>query len=110
MPLFKKSSLHNSFVIEDAYPPKVKQLAYSISKTLISSPINSDHGLQITLDKPCGSQHYMSNFERPAVLRQHFGIKKGKNEVYCYGNGSGASSVGTHPDCSQTNLNRLIWR
>ena len=89
-----------SFLMEQILPPGLKRIANRIPHTLISNSVNTEFGLLTAYDKPLGSSQYISNFKRPAVLRQYFGqraITRDKNSVYCYGTGSGSSTVGTHP-------------
>jgi hypothetical protein len=99
-----KTFLHqNSFLVEHVLTPNEKQVAHNVVSNLIMSEINSIDGLRISFDKPLGSKCYMCNFERPAVLRQYFGLKAGHEEVCAYGSGTGAKTVGTHPsfDCTR---------
>lgn len=89
-----------SFLMEQILPPGLKRIANRIPHTLISNSVNTEFGLSTAYDRPLGSSQYISNFKRPAVLRQYFGqraITRDKNSVYCYGTGSGSSTVGTHP-------------
>ena len=79
-------------------------LLYDLSRAIIDevicSPINSDSGIKLSLDKPLNNDIDL-NVLRPAVLRQYFGeeIRKvnGKLIRYTYGSGSGTSSVGMDP-------------
>ena len=87
-----------SFLVQNVLTPKEMQAANIVVKTLTMNKMNSKDGLRMSFDKPLGSTRYMSNFERPAVLRQYFGLKAGPELVYAYGSGSGAKTVGTHPD------------
>ena len=67
---------------------------------MIRSPINSDSGIKLSLDKPLNNDIDL-NVLRPAVLRQYFGKEitkvNGKGIRYTYGSGSGTSSVGMDP-------------
>ena len=68
--------------------------------TLISHPMNSKYGINLSIDKPLNNSECL-NILRPAVLRQYFGkeiSRTTKNvERYTYGSGSGTSSVGMDP-------------
>ena len=97
MPIFKKSLSQESFIVEDVFSLNVQKLAYSIINTIISNSLDSQDGICISFDRPLGSKTYLCNFDRPAVLRQHYSSLV-NNNLFCYGTGSGSTSVGTHPD------------
>ena len=69
--------------------------------TIISNPINSKHGIKLSVDKPLNNNECL-NIHRPAVLRQYFGKEmETTNDVierYTYGSGSGTTSVGMDPN------------
>ena len=71
-----------------------------IIEELISSPINSDRGIKLSLDTPLNNGLGL-NILRPAVLRQYYGVEiekeHGHVKCYTYGSGSGTSSVGMDP-------------
>ena len=75
-------------------------LSRAIINEIICSPINSDSGIKLSLDKPLNNEIDL-NVLRPAVLRQYFGKEirnvNGKAKRYTYGSGSGTSSVGMDP-------------
>lgn len=94
-----------SFTVSNILPRSLKQTAAMIPLQLINSPIGSADGLQMTYDKPLGCKKFMCNLQRPAVLRQHFGLrvqKEDKNVLFSYGSGSGSITVGTHPSFCTT--------
>lgn len=93
-----------SFLIENILPVPLKKLADCIPQKLVNNPIDSENGLKISYDKPLGSKHYHCNLTRPAVLRQFFGARHPSKDdlVFCYGTGSGSSTVGTHTDYAIT--------
>ena len=71
---------------------------------LICSPLNSNKGIQLSLDTPLNNPP-MLNILRPAVLRQYYGldveeVKDEKNGIdrYTYGSGTGTSTVGIDPN------------
>lgn len=87
-----------SFLLKSAVTPEIYTAAKRVVKNLVHLPLNSEHGLMVTYDRPLGCQRHVTNFQRPAVLRQHFGqVDHQTNSVSCYGIGSGSVSVGTHP-------------
>lgn len=90
-----------SFQIHDFCNKKLLRAAIDMVSKITAGELNSNTGIHMSFDRPLGSNHYLVNLLRPAVLRQHFGMKS-KHGVYCYGTGSGAKSVGTHPS-SMTN-------
>ena len=73
----------------------------SVMDVLLCSRFNSSQGIKLLLDKPI-NMHTLLNIDRPAVLRQHFGMKvyklsnvlPGIEYGYTYGSGTGISSVG----------------
>jgi hypothetical protein len=95
---------HFSFIIEEALPEGMKHTANQIPLSLINSPPDSDLGLMESFDKPLGCSDHISSFKRPAVLRQFFGAHPHDNKevIYCYGTGSGSTTVGTHPSYNIT--------
>jgi hypothetical protein len=95
--LFKQAHDQKSFRIENFLPQPLLSVASSISHNLVVNDLDSIDGVKISFDKPIGCPDYMLNLCRPAVLRQHFGARTDNNEVYCYGNGTGSKTVGTHP-------------
>ena len=88
-----------SCIIGDSVPNDVYLAASRTATNIVNAPLNSEQGLMVTYDKPTGCDRYITNFQRPAVLRQYFGKINGKGKEICtYGNGTGSSTVGTHPD------------
>ena len=81
--------------------------ALVVPSSLIFRGLDSLDGIQLSVDKPsyCGVRSL--NLERPAVLRQYFGmdatsqlpVPTSEEAVWrsCYGMGSGSKSVGSHP-------------
>lgn len=67
---------------------------------IVRSPINSQSGIKLSLDKPLNNDIDL-NILRSAVLRQYYGMNiiEGVDQVkrYTYGSGSGTSSVGMDP-------------
>ena len=87
-----------SFILEGAVTHETYSAAKRVVRNLVNLPLNSDHGLMVTYDRPVGCPRNITNFQRPAVLRQHFGrVDYKRDHIYCYGTGSGSASVGTHP-------------
>mmetsp|Transcript_16159 Transcript_16159/g.33727 ORF Transcript_16159/g.33727 Transcript_16159/m.33727 type:complete len:285 (+) Transcript_16159:32-886(+) len=111
---------------------KYRILRHAINSVspLIRNGMDRPGGIQLSVDNPWKSRHFVVNVERPAVLRQYFGRtveRKRKREVegrarrmrglggkgdgndrgngsdgefvkrYCYGSGTGVSSVGINP-------------
>ena len=76
----------------------------SVMDILLCSRFNSLKGIKLSLDKPM-NVHTLLNINRPAVLRQYYGVKfdevcnivPGMEYRYTYGNGTGLSSVGMDP-------------
>ena len=75
-------------------------LSRKIIDELVRCPINSKHGIKLSLDKPLNNDIDL-NILRPAVLRQYYGMdieeEVDKVKRYTYGSGSGTSSVGMDP-------------
>ena len=76
------------------------EFSRKIIDELVRSPINSQSGIKLSLDKPLNNDIDL-NILRPAVLRQYYGMNiiEGVDQVkrYTYGSGSGTSSVGMNP-------------
>ena len=76
------------------------EFSRKIIDELVRSPINSQSGIKLSLNKPLNNDIDL-NILRPAVLRQYYGmnITEGVEQVkrYTYGSGSGTSSVGMDP-------------
>ena len=78
---------------------------------LLCSRFNSVEGIKLSLDKPM-NVHTLLNINRPAVLRQYFGVKfdelsnvvPGMEYRYTYEYGTGLSSVGMDPSNFVTRL------
>ena len=77
--------------------------ARNVTHSIITMPINSKHGIRLSLDTPLNNTKNL-NTRRPAVLRQYFAndvdvICESEKFVRCYtyGFGSGTSSVGMDP-------------
>ena len=77
--------------------------ARNVTHSLITMPINSKHGIKLSLDTPLDNTKNLNTI-RPACLRQYFAndvdvIRRSKKFVrrYTYGFGSGTSSVGLDP-------------
>lgn len=77
--------------------------ARNVTHTLITMPINSKHGIKLSLDTPLNNTKNLNTI-RPACLRQLFAndvdvIRRSKKFVrrFTYGFGSGTSSVGMDP-------------
>ena len=92
-----------SIVIQLSHKDLVGIYARNVIHSLITMPINSSEGIQLSLDTPLNNTKNL-NILRPAVLRQYFGddvdvISKSEKFVrrYTYGLGSGTSSVGMDP-------------
>mmetsp|Transcript_16265 Transcript_16265/g.29502 ORF Transcript_16265/g.29502 Transcript_16265/m.29502 type:complete len:469 (-) Transcript_16265:76-1482(-) len=89
-------------------------MAFLIPTTLIHRGLETFEGIQLSVDKPSFCQVRSMNLERPAVLRQYFGVDvdttpdlpapEREDVVWrsCYGVGSGSRSVGIHPRYSTT--------
>lgn len=88
----------SSFIIENALTKESCSIAGDIIGSLVLHDLNSENGIRLSLDKPLGCNHYLSNLERPAVLRQYFGRTLPNKTRYSYGNGTGSKTVGTHPN------------
>ena len=58
----------------------------------ICSPINSNHGIKLSLGKPLNNSISL-NITRSVILRQYCGIIKKHVRCYKYGSGNGTSSV-----------------
>ena len=79
-------------------------LLYDYSRAIIDeiirSPINSQCGIKLSLDKPLNNDIDL-NILRPTVLRQYYGMdieeEVDKVKRCTYGSGSGTSSVGMDP-------------
>jgi len=93
-----------SFLLTKTISPDVYLTASRIVMQMVNPPLNTEYGLMVSYDKPLGCKRHITNFQRPAVLRQHFGKRnQEKNDhIFCYGSGSGSSTVGTHPAYSIT--------
>ena len=89
-----------SIVIQLPKNTLLYDLSRAIIDEIIRSPINSDSGIKLSLDKPPNNDIDL-NVLRPAVLRQYFGKQtrkvNGKAKRYTYGSGSGTFSVGMDP-------------
>jgi len=84
-------------------------MAFLIPTNLIFRGLDTMDGIQLSVDKPSFAKARSLNLERPAVLRQYFGIDLdtspdlpatgGEDAVWrsCYGVGSGVGSIGIHP-------------
>lgn len=109
-----KSFLIHNFLINKSL---LMAMAFLIPTTLILRGIDTIDGIQISVDKPTMCQSRLVNLERPAVLRQYFGLDldhadgpdhlpplEREDLVWrsCYGAGSGARTVGVHPIYSTT--------
>ena len=83
----------------------VNTLLYELSRKvvdeLLTSHINSNSGIKLSLDKPLNNDICLNIF-RPAVLRQYYGKEvgniDGKSKRCTYGSGTGSSSVGMDPN------------
>ena len=98
---------------------KYYQEAVFFLKRLIFSDIDSTNGIKVTVDAPTGNDA-MLNIERPAVIRQEYGLNTGNetlpstkidnNDIvdrYFYGQTSsrkGYNQVGTYPQDQYTRL------
>ena len=87
-----------SYLIENALSEECSSIAGFILRGLVFHELHSESGIRIALDKPLGCRQYSSNLERPAVLRQYFGETLPSGCRYSYGNGTGSTTVGTHPN------------
>lgn len=83
-----------SFYIQSYLSQELCNVAISILESLVLEELNSKKGIQISLDKPLGCKKTMTNMERPAVLRQYYGLTISKGVRFCYGNGTGSKTVG----------------
>ena len=98
--LFQSYSEILSMVVQLPENTLLYDFSRAIIDEVICSPINSDSGIKLSLDKPLNNDVDL-NVLRPAVLRQYFGKEirnvDGKAKRYTYGSGSGTSSVGMDP-------------
>lgn len=85
-----------SFLVDDFLDENLRTMMIRVVTDLAEND-----GIKLAHDKPLGSKSYKYNIERPAVLRQFFGLRS-KDEVFCYGDGVGSTTVGTHPDYRHT--------
>lgn len=104
-----KSFLVRDFLGEDRF---LIAAACLVPTSLVLGGLDAFDGVQLSVDKPSFCQVRSLNLERPAVLRQYFGLdvdeddattttRDGREDVVrrsCYGVGSGACSVGIHPE------------
>ena len=76
-------------------------LSRNVLDEIMTSNINSNSGIKISLDKPLNNDICL-NILRPAVLRQYYGKDvgniDGKLKRCTYGSGTGSSSVGMDPN------------
>ena len=85
-------------------------MAFLAPTSLVLRGVDTFDGVQPSVDKPSFCQTRALNFERPAVLRQYFGVNledamslpppRREGEVWrkVYGLGSGSQTVGIHPE------------
>lgn len=60
-------------------------------------PGTHDEGIALSADKPMNN-HIMVNVQRPAVLRQYFGVINDSGDmISAYALGTGSTTVGTSP-------------
>ena len=94
--------LLKSFLINDFIKNKqLLAIAFLVPTVLLLRGIDTNDGIQISVDKPSMCQSRVINLLRPAVLRQYFGldldIPTGRDDLVwrnSYGSGSGTTSVG----------------
>lgn len=96
MPIIRRFPGLKSFLVDDFLNENLRTLALRVVTELTEHDLHSEFGIKVACDKPLGSKTYKLNIERPAVLRQFFGLRA-KDEVFCYGDGVGSTTVGTHP-------------
>ena len=86
-------------------------MAFLIPNALIMEGLDTLEGIRPSVDRPSCSNARLLNLERPAVLRQYFGMdledatpndlplpeREGVVWRSCYGVGSGSGTVGIHP-------------
>ena len=94
--------LLKSFLINDFIKNKqLLAIAFLVPTALLLRGIDTNDGIQISVDKPSMCQSRVINLLRPAVLRQYFGldldIPTNRDDLVwrsSYGSGSGTTSVG----------------
>ena len=109
MPIIRRFPGLKSFLVDDFLNENLRTLALRVVTELTEHDLHSEFGIKVACDKPLGSKTYKLNIERPAVLRQFFGLRA-KDEVFCYGDGVGSTTVGTHPlyAFGQTESNKMV--
>jgi len=85
-------------------------MAFLAPTSLALRGVDTFDGIQPSVDRPSFCRSRALNFERPAVLRQYFGMnventrglppprRESAAWRYVYGLGSGTQSVGIHPE------------
>lgn len=83
-----------SLVVKSLLHSDEIHVAKSIPRSIVNNPLNSQNGIQVSLDNVYG--HECWNMLRPAVLRQYFALRArhDSSELFCYGSGSGMHSAG----------------